>query len=222
MAMPSALLETPCEFDLPGDLSAVNGCDASGEPEAWMARLEPYCQRLIRQYGSSRELRQDLQGELYLSLCKLLHDFDPARGVPLDAYLYSKLRSTAFTYARSEWRREARELAASRLAGNTLEGMPVDGWARLEAEPERGFAEGVHLRESLLRAMESLSARQRSAIFLRYFQQREYEEIAGMLGIQAVTVRSLVRHGLRHLREALRGEGRGGRTARGFAGDSDL
>jgi len=38
----------------------------------------------------------------------------------------------------------------------------------------------------------------------RYYEERSFEEIAGMLKIQTATARSLLRHGLNTLRKAIR------------------
>jgi len=168
-----------------------------------MDRYGPYCQRLIRKYGRSHELRQDLIGETYCLLHDLLQSYDGSRGVPLSAYLFSQLRAGVFTYARSEWRREARELAASRAAD--------EGW-RLEErpEPDSTWPERLTLRESLIQAMGQLTERQAAVVYLRYFQEREFEDIGALLNVKASTARSLLRHGLCHLREILHSESRAG------------
>src|SRR5438105_5067120 len=90
-------------------------------PAEVMDRYGPYCRRLIRKYGSNPELRQDLIGETYCLVHDLLQSYDVSRGVPLSAYLFSRLRSGVFTYARREWRREAREQAASTASSEEWE-----------------------------------------------------------------------------------------------------
>lgn len=52
--------------------------------------------------------------------------------------------------------------------------------------------------ESLL---SKLTARQREAIYLRYMQNMEYDEIAGMLKMAPQSVRQLVHRGLKSIRE---------------------
>ena len=161
-------------------------------------RLGPYCRWLIRKYGSTPELRQDLVGQMYCILHDSLQSYDSTRGVPLSAYLFSQLRTSVFTYARTEWRHAARELAASRLDG--------DSWEGAEAADDARWPENLALRESLLQAMTQLTERQRAVVHLRYFQQREFEEIGCILGIKTATARSLLRFGLRRLRGLLRQE----------------
>jgi RNA polymerase sigma factor (sigma-70 family) len=179
------------------------------DPAELLERFGPYCRRLIRKYGSSPELRQDLIGEIYCILHDLVQAYDRSRGVPLSAYLFSQLRCSVFTYTRSERRRQAREMAASRLEG--------DWWELQEGKQDLAWPDRLTLRESLLQAMGELTERQRAVVYLRYFQDREYDDIAAILGIKPATARSLVRHGLRRLRKILHGDLRPHRSASEFA-----
>ncbi len=195
--MSHAVIDEECNWDL-RELRGTPEVEAIPPPAELLVRFGPYCRRLIRKYGSSPELRQDLVGEIYCILHDLVQAYDTSRGVPLSAYLFSQLRSCVFTYARSEWRRTARELAASRLEG--------DGWELEETAQDLNWPDRVTLRESLLQAMEQLTERQRSVVYLRYFQEREFEDIAEMLQIKPATARSLLRHGIRRLRKILRSD----------------
>jgi RNA polymerase sigma-70 factor (ECF subfamily) len=160
-------------------------------PSELMVRFAPYCRRLIRRYGSTPELRQDLLGEIYCILHDLVQAYDTSRGVPLSAYLFAQLRSSVFTCARSEWRRHEREVLTS----------PLDvEWWELHSAKQDHFHDRFALRESLLQAMNQLTERQRTVVYLRYFQEREFDDIAATLGIKPVTVRSLLRNGLVRLR----------------------
>ena len=52
-------------------------------------------------------------------------------------------------------------------------------------------------------AMRSLPGRQRAAIYLRFYEDLPYETVATVMGIPAVTARSLVFRGLKRLATAL-------------------
>jgi RNA polymerase sigma factor (sigma-70 family) len=52
-------------------------------------------------------------------------------------------------------------------------------------------------------AMRSLPGRQRAAIYLRFYEDLPYETVASVMGIPAVTARSLVFRGLKRLATAL-------------------
>jgi RNA polymerase sigma-70 factor (ECF subfamily) len=57
----------------------------------------------------------------------------------------------------------------------------------------------------LHRALDHLSERQKEAIQLRIFEDREPEEVARIMGIAKATVRSLIRKGIKRLRKVLEG-----------------
>ncbi len=61
-------------------------------------------------------------------------------------------------------------------------------------------AERIAVRDDLLRRVDTLPARQRAAIVLRYFADLDDVEIAATLGCEPVTVRSHVSRGLAALR----------------------
>ena len=74
-------------------------------------------------------------------------------------------------------------------------------------DPTPSWPDRLTLRESLIQAMGQLTERQAAVVYLRYFQDREFDDIAAILNVKTCTARSLLRHGLRHLREILRAEG---------------
>ena len=61
-------------------------------------------------------------------------------------------------------------------------------------------SDGQATRDELWRALNHLSARQRAAVVLRYYDDASYENIASMLDCRPATARSLVLRGLSHLR----------------------
>src|SRR5690242_20589698 len=73
------------------------------EREAIYADFQPLVRRLIRQYGDTPEIREDLKGEIYCRFCDLLEAYDPSRGVNLYAYLVRMLSTSTYAYARSLW-----------------------------------------------------------------------------------------------------------------------
>lgn len=72
--------------------------------------------------------------------------------------------------------------------------------------PDRLTSAGPDLiveRISLWQALETLPARQRAALVLRYYEDVPDSEIADLLGCRVSTVRTLVARGLAHLRAAV-------------------
>jgi RNA polymerase sigma factor (sigma-70 family) len=162
--------------------------------EALYADFQPLVKRLIRQYGEDPELRQDLAGEIYCRFCELLESYDPGRGIPLRAYLVRTLTASIYTYTRSQWRRQHREVNLDPCAH-------VD--AANSADPSRQWDRDLMMQEvlsTLPEAIALLPVRQRQVVIWRYYESRSFEEIAQFLRIRPATARSLLRHGLNNLR----------------------
>jgi RNA polymerase sigma factor (sigma-70 family) len=166
--------------------------DADAYRERLFREFRPLVQRLIRQYGSDPELRQDLEGEIYCQFCHLLEDYDPSLGVPLRPYLVRKLSASIYSYARGQWRRSKRE-ASLELYVPTLAGTdPTQDWDhRLLTE---------QLGKQLPAAIGRLPPRQQQVVLWRYYEHHSFEEIAAKLNVRPATARSLLRYGLINLR----------------------
>lgn len=165
------------------------------ERDALFADFSPLIQRLIRRYGSDPELREDLQGEIYFRFCALLDLYDPARGVPLRAYLVRQLAASVFTYARQHWRLGRREMELDTWSGDYQGGDLKD--------PTSDWDDALFLQQVCSRlpeAIAQLPVRQAQVLIWRYFEERSYESIAETLQVQPATVRSLMRHALNNLR----------------------
>jgi RNA polymerase sigma-70 factor (ECF subfamily) len=159
--------------------------------------------RLIRQYGDSFEQRQDLEGEIYFRFCSLLDEFDPARGIPLRAYLVRKLITSAYTYARSQWRRQRHEVSLEFRMESGVEG----GEAARPVDPTSEWTSGLmkkELLEVIQEAIGKLPHRQRQVVIWRYYESKPFNEIAEMLGVCEATARSLLRHGINNVRRKIK------------------
>jgi RNA polymerase sigma factor (sigma-70 family) len=172
------------------------------EREKLYGSFRPLVQRLIRRYGSDPELRQDLEGEIYCRFCALLAAYDPLRGVPLRPYLVRQLTASVHTYARGHWRRQRREVRLEEDAGvSEPAGYPLG-----VADPGDQWDHELmmqQVREKLPEAIARLPLRQRQVVIWRYYEFRPFEEIAEMLDVRPATARSLLRHGLNHLRRLI-------------------
>lgn len=166
--------------------------------EALYASLQPLVRRLIRQYGADPELRQDLPGEIYTRFCDFLRMYDPARGIPLKPYLINKLSASVYTYVRSQWRRERREVGLESELGESV-------LAEAEAPPTE-WDQGLMVADVVRMLPEVIShvpPRQRQVVIARFYEGRSFEDIAEQLGIRPATARSLLRHGLNRMRQHL-------------------
>ena len=166
--------------------------------DRFYAEFDPLVRRLIRQYGQDPDMREDLTGEIYCRFCALYEAFDPTRGNPMRPYMVHQLTHATYTYARQQWRVRKREATWERteMCAEMRESFdPTDDW--LTALTQEQIA-------SLLpAALHKLPPRQRNVVIWRYFEERSYEDMADMLGVQPVTVRSTLRHGLNKLRKAM-------------------
>ena len=168
------------------------------ERDALYADFCPLIRKLIRRYGDSPELREDLEGEIFYRFCGLLDAYDPGRGVPLRPYLVRKLIAAVYTYARSHWRRQRQELLLE------LDSSDFDVIGMEDPTPagqRHLIREEIH--EALARIMHRLPPRQRRVILYRYYEDCSYEEIAERMSITVATARSLARHGVNGLRRHL-------------------
>lgn len=180
------------------DAPATNG-HTHAERDELFASFDPLIRRLQRQYGSDPELRQELTGEIFCRFCELLADFDPDKGIPIRPYLVRGLTLTVYSYVRSNWRRRKREVRFELPMGAELMSETTssdDPWIQ-KLVLEQVF-------EALPAEIERLPVRQRMVIIWRYYDSRSFDEIAEMLSVRPATARSLLRHGLNHLRQRLR------------------
>jgi len=197
--------DSPSAKNSPSETSFYTASGGLSDPTAvpddrdgLYAGFAPLVRRLIRQYGQDADMREDLAGEIYCRFCALLDAFDPSRGVPLRPYLVRQLSLATYTYARQQWRitkREATWEMDEARAEKTVAFDPTVEWLAAIAHDQAAAL--------LPAAMEKLPARQRNVVIWRYYEERSFEEIAELLGVQPTTARSLLRHGLNNLRKAI-------------------
>jgi RNA polymerase sigma factor (sigma-70 family) len=191
------------QTDSPGRAAEVNQSlpDFSlADREELFASLQPLVRRLVRQYGADPELRADLPGEIYTRFCDFLAMYDPNRGVPLKPYLINKLSASVYTYVRSQWRREKREVEYSpEIGGETSPGPAI-----LAAEWERELLVAEVIRV-LPEVIQLAPPRQRQVVIARFYEGRSFDDIAEQLNVRPATARSLLRHGLNRMRQHLHG-----------------
>jgi RNA polymerase sigma-70 factor (sigma-E family) len=170
----------------PGAVWTVTGQDVAVPPagfDGWVAQswigLHRFAYLVTRDRYAAEDLVQD-------ALCKVYPRWDKlvAKGDP-DAYIRRAIVNAHI----SEWRRHGRVT----LTDDT--GPYTDGGGDI--------ANGVTDAGLAAQLLAELPARQRAAVVLRYYEDRDYREIAAVVGGSEAAARSLVRHALAALRDRL-------------------
>jgi RNA polymerase sigma-70 factor (ECF subfamily) len=167
---------------------------ARGDPEALRAlyrttsaKLFGICLRILGDRGEAEDVLQ----EVYVTVWRKAHLFQPERGLSPMTWLAALARNKAIDRLRSRGRlRRADPLdAASEVrdpAASALEGLELDGERR-----------------RLERCLAELDERQSTAIRTAFFEGTSYPELADRLGTPLGTLKSWIRRGLLKLRTCL-------------------
>lgn len=115
-----------------------------------------------RRQVRSPQLAEEVTQSVFIDLARQGGRLDPAQ--PLAAWLSVVTRRTAVDVIRRESRRQAREQAAAEIAAMKT---PPSSWSRIS--------------EVLDEAMESLDEADRSALLLRFFENRSLREVGAAL-----------------------------------------
>jgi len=128
------------------------------------------------------------------ALCQAVADFDPARGVPLGAFVYRRVLASAQTRYRQEWTYAAR--FGTPLDENG-ESCPVD-----DEVPSAGAG-------LLAQAVAELTTASAWLIEQIFWNDLAESELAQRLGVSQQTINKRKKAALQELRDELRGELRG-------------
>jgi RNA polymerase sigma-70 factor (ECF subfamily) len=131
----------------------------------------------------NREDAEDILQEVFTSVWKSRHTYDPAKG---------KLSTWLHRITVNESLRKRRKNPPMIPLDDVQ--LPDTGGGR----DERLLAHFEN--EDMIRAMNTLDGRLRAVLVLRYFNDMSYEEIARVVGIPLGTVKSRINHGLKALR----------------------
>jgi len=171
-----------------------------GLTEKWQSGDIVAFEGLFRQYEKlvfrtaylvtgSREAAEDALQEVFFSVWKSRHTYDPSKG-KLTTWLH---RITVNQCSRGK----------ARKAPAALEEKGVDlPEMKHSHQPEDVLINKLEY-DRLLRAMDALDAKQRSILVLRYFNDLSYQEIAEALEIPLGTVKSRLNQSLRYLKEQM-------------------
>lgn len=159
--------------------------------EALFRQYEKLVFRTAYLVTGSREAAEDALQEVFVSVWKSRHTYDPDRG-KLTTWLH-----------RITVNQCSREKARKAPAAVSLEEKGIDlPEMKPQSQPEDILVSKLEY-ERLLRAMDSLDTRHRAVLVLRYFNDLSYREIAEALEIPLGTVKSRLNQSLRYLKEQM-------------------
>src|SRR2546423_3347521 len=147
--------------------------------------------RLAYLLTGDQALAEDLVQDAFVRLAgRLAHLRDPGA-------FHAYLRRTVVNLSNSYFRRRKVERAYVERAKSAA-----------APRADQGSGPAVEDREDLWRALTHLSARQRAAIVLRFYEDLPERQVAELLRCRPGTVKSLLSRGLETLRQEVRGEER--------------
>ncbi|SKA43955.1 RNA polymerase sigma factor, sigma-70 family [Chitinophaga eiseniae] len=165
--------------------------NAPDSPEAAAAYKMHY--RQLYNYGrkltDNNSLIEDAIHDVFVSMWQV-HSRNPAMDAS-KSYVYSSFRRKLFRYHEDAIRRMEREERASRSAA-----------------PEFGADHILILREqdqqlkaAILQALQQLTPRQREAVYLRFYENMQYDEIATVMDISVKATYKLMARALDELKQ---------------------
>jgi len=161
----------------------------TGDMKAFEALFREYERAVFKDaylITGSREDAEDILQEVFTSVWRSRHTFDPNKG-KLSTWLH---RITVNECLKKRRKEKQRPLT---LVGNDLQ---ADKDSRDETLQQLDH-------ENLTEALSTLDARHRAVLVLRYFDDLSYQEIALTLGVPLGTVKSRINHALKMLRVRL-------------------
>jgi len=141
----------------------------------------------LRQVGDPA-LAEEVVQSVFTDLARSAPTLGPRAVIP--SWLYQVTRRTAIDVVRGESRRAAREKAAMQLAEDRQPARPWDSIAPILDE-----------------AMQRLSEADRTALLIRYFEDRSLQEVGAVLGISDDAAQKRVQRALERLRTLLQRRG---------------
>jgi RNA polymerase sigma factor (sigma-70 family) len=166
------------------DRDLLQSYAATGSQEAFATLVRRHLDLVYsaaRRQVRSPELAEEITQTVFVDLSRAAGTIPAA--TPLAAWLYVVTRRTAVDAIRRESRRQVREHAAYEIAAMN---SPHPDWPRVEP--------------LLDEAMESLDADARSAVLLRYFENKSLREVGEALGTSDDTAQKRVSRAVDQLR----------------------
>jgi RNA polymerase sigma-70 factor, ECF subfamily len=156
--------------------------------DLWMQRYERLVYRIVQNFCGNREDALDLTQTVFLKAYRGLSGF--RADASSKTWLLRIAHNEGVEWSRLAGRRPA---SADTAAIQELAEPPTQESAVLALERRRQLALGLN----------SLAARPRTALILRYLHRRPIREIAGVLNVSETRTKNILFRGVRSLRKAV-------------------
>jgi RNA polymerase sigma-70 factor (ECF subfamily) len=138
-----------------------------------------------------KSMVEDCVQELFADL---LHKQPPPEVEFVRAYLFKSLRYKLIRVAEQQRSRQRREHLSQANAGEA-------SFDFYSFESAQNDPEAIRQRQQLVSALDQLSPRQREIVYLRFYQNLSYEEIAEIMELNYQTSRNLLYKAIKALRK---------------------
>lgn len=140
-------------------------------------------------FTSDREMLKDCIQDVFVKLFTRRENLGPIDNV--DSYLFISLRNRIH----DEFRRNGK------ITGDEVNDANMQAVAEYEEYNQERMKQQQELTNNVEKFFEKLSPRQRQIINLYYIEQRKYEDICRIMGINYQSVRNLMHRSISRLRE---------------------
>ena len=167
----------------------------AGDTQAWGDLYREYAPaifRFCRRAMPTREDAEDATMEIFMKLREKLVQFDPSRS--FSAWLYKVAANHCWDLLRRRKARHDKDM-------EDVEELPLE--APEPNQLERLIEERSS--EEVRKALNTLGARARMALVMRYYSDMSYDEIADALGVRRPFVGVVLLRARHELRQALQG-----------------
>lgn len=189
--------QRPGRMSVPGiaEPTEVIARARAGDAEAWGQLYREYAPaifRFCRRAMPTREDAEDATMEIFMKLKGKLSQYDTTRS--FTAWLYKVAANHCWDILRRRKIRQDKET-------EDVESLPLEHPepSQLEKLIERRSSEEVR------KALETMGARARMALVMRYYSDMSYDEIADALGVRRAFVGVVLLRARHELRQALEG-----------------
>jgi len=169
----------------------------AGDTQAWGDLYRDYAPaifRFCRRAMPTREDAEDATMEIFMKLREKMSQYDPSRS--FSAWLYKVAANHCWDLLRRRKARHDKDMV-------DLDDLPLEA-------PEANQLEKLieeRSSEQVRKALNTLGARARMALVMRYYSDMSYDEIADALGVRRPFVGVLLLRARHELRQALEGSG---------------